>query len=117
MMDSPAPDGAIAMSELLADVDARGAERDPVFDALARSIAPQDLATLIYTSGTTGEPKGVVLTHGNIAANQNFTPVDFSFNSTRFLHLVFAALPCDRPRPRLRDVQPRRAGGVLLAIR
>ncbi len=30
---------------------------------------PDDLATLIYTSGTTGEPKGVMLTHGNLVAN------------------------------------------------
>jgi len=30
---------------------------------------PDDTAALIYTSGTTGEPKGVVLTHGNLTAN------------------------------------------------
>ncbi len=82
MMDSPAPDGAVAMSELIGDVDALGAQRDPVFDALVRAVEPSDLATLIYTSGTTGEPKGVALTHGNFAANQNFAAVDFGFNST-----------------------------------
>jgi long-chain acyl-CoA synthetase len=32
-------------------------------------IQPDDLATIIYTSGTTGNPKGVMLTHRNIAFN------------------------------------------------
>jgi len=82
IMDSPAPAGAVALSELIGDADVLGAQRDPVFDALVRSVEPNDLATLIYTSGTTGEPKGVALTHGNIAANQNFAAVDFGFNST-----------------------------------
>jgi long-chain acyl-CoA synthetase len=80
MMDSPAAEGAIALSELLAGADAEGTKRDPVFDALVRSVEPGDLATLIYTSGTTGEPKGVALTHGNFAANQNVAAVDFGFN-------------------------------------
>ncbi len=30
------------------------------------SISGKDLVTIIYTSGTTGNPKGVMLTHGNI---------------------------------------------------
>jgi len=83
IMDSAAaPSGAVAFSEVLARADDRGAKRDPVFDALVRSIEPADLATLIYTSGTTGEPKGVALTHGNFAANQNVVSVDFHFDTT-----------------------------------
>ena len=82
MMDPAAPEGAIPFSEMLKGADERGTEREPVFDALARAVEPKDLATLIYTSGTTGEPKGVALTHGNMAANQNYAPVDFDFNPT-----------------------------------
>ena len=82
IMDSAAPpEGAVAFSELIAGADERGAERDPVFDALVRSVEPGDLATLIYTSGTTGEPKGVMLTHGNIASNQNVAAQDVPFDS------------------------------------
>jgi long-chain acyl-CoA synthetase len=81
IMDSAAvPEGAIAFKDALAGADERGTERDPVFDALARSIEPKDIATLIYTSGTTGEPKGVALTHGNIASNQNLAAADFTFD-------------------------------------
>src|SRR6201996_2019597 len=78
MMDSATPpEGAIALRELLAGADQRGSERDPVFDGLVNAAEPKDLATLIYTSGTTGEPKGVMLTHGNIASNVNYSLAGF----------------------------------------
>jgi long-chain acyl-CoA synthetase len=82
MMDPAPPEGAIDFSEVIEGADALGSERDPVFDALMRAAEPKDMATLIYTSGTTGTPKGVVLTHGNIAANINYASEDFVFGPT-----------------------------------
>ncbi len=65
--------------------------RDPEFEAIAESIKPEDMATIIYTSGTTGDPKGVVLTHGNMTQNVQYVVPEFGFapgdSSVSFLPL------------------------------
>ncbi len=52
------------------DAVAAGADTpQPEFERWLDRAQPDDLATLIYTSGTTGDPKGVMLSHGNLASN------------------------------------------------
>ena len=57
--DAPA-DGFLSYEALLADA---------LPDYAAAAIDEDELLGLFYTSGTTGEPNGVMLTHGNVAAN------------------------------------------------
>ncbi|WP_373501267.1 AMP-binding protein [Desulfococcus sp.] len=56
---------------------------EAAFQERQEAVAPRDVVNMQYTSGTTGFPKGVMLTHVNIAnngfrvgENQRFTPAD-----------------------------------------
>ena len=56
--------------------------RDEAFDALVKQTGPADLASIIYTSGTTGDPKGVMLTHGNIGSNLQHSTDDLDIRKS-----------------------------------
>jgi long-chain acyl-CoA synthetase len=55
----PAPMGTVSLEEALTRAG----------DPPATPTEPGDLAVIAYTAGTTSEPKGAMLTHGNLLAN------------------------------------------------
>lgn len=75
--------------------DARWADLAvPVGDIAIAQPAGEALAAIIYTSGTTGHPKGVMLSHGNLAANirsiLDYLPIDASDRAMNVLPFYYS---------------------------
>lgn len=68
----PGPLDCLSWDALLAEGAALDSCRGEI-QAEARSRVPDDLLTIIYTSGTTGDPKGAMLSQGNVASDLEAT--------------------------------------------
>ncbi|MBK1879234.1 AMP-dependent synthetase/ligase [Pelagicoccus mobilis] len=69
-----APKGVLHLYELVERGKELRGEGDRQIEERMAQITPDDLFTLIYTSGTTGVPKGVQLTHANMASQVRNLP-------------------------------------------
>ncbi|GAB2711143.1 fatty acid--CoA ligase FadD11 [Nocardia thraciensis] len=82
-VDRPVP-GTLSVAQLTAL-----GRSDFDFEASWRAVRADDIVTLCYTSGTTGNPKGVELTHANLAAEvysyASVMPVAFGDRQTSYL--------------------------------
>jgi long-chain acyl-CoA synthetase len=78
------PSGCDDQKDFLSFPDMQGDIEKPIDDSLLDDltpVTPDDPATIVYTSGTTGEPKGAVLSHGNIVSNALSAMRRFKFSS------------------------------------
>jgi len=129
-----ADDRLLPFSQLFERGRQEAAREPELYDRLRRAVRPTDLATLLYTSGTTGEPKGVMLTHGNITSNVlaamrvlgyssrdvvlSILPLSHSFERMAFycyLHSgmsIYYAEAFDKVAENLREVRPTVLVGV-----
>lgn len=74
---APYADRCVTMRQIMEEgKDELGTE----LGSRARSVTPDDLATIVYTSGTTGNSKGAMLTHGNVASNISVSMLGFDMS-------------------------------------
>ena len=73
----------LTLKELKKQGKAKKKASDLSMQDIAAKVKPEDLWSIIYTSGTSGDPKGVMLTQFNIAANVQQTQAHTQFKPNK----------------------------------
>jgi long-chain acyl-CoA synthetase len=113
LMEAHSAEDAEAWPSFLGRGRRAWAKHGETVERMERSLGPEDLATVIYTSGTTGNPKGVMLTHGNLVSNAWETMRSSNQGPDG---LVLNWLPLSHIFARTVDHYGCLAGGVTLAL-
>ena len=91
LADVPLADNSVIMDTLSELIEHRDSSPYP-----APPLSRQDTLEIIFTSGTTADPRGVVISHGNVLANiepvereiQKYLRYERIFHPLRFLNLL-----------------------------
>ena len=67
-------EGILSLTDLISRGRDLRSAGDRQVEQRMEGISAEDLFTVIYTSGTTGTPKGVMLTHANMASQVRYLP-------------------------------------------
>jgi long-chain acyl-CoA synthetase len=81
---------------VLEDLSQKAGRTPPLLSDSQAAIGREDILQIVFTSGTTAEPKGVVITHGNVLANiapleremQAYLKYERWVHPVRFLNLL-----------------------------
>jgi long-chain acyl-CoA synthetase len=90
--EAEAPEGVLTLTQICERGKKIAEENPDLFEKMALTVKPEDVASIIYTSGTTGVPKGVILTHNNFVSNVKATAsvVNFTEEDTVLSFLPLA---------------------------
>ncbi len=92
MEESSAKGDIVSFDHVLKLGETQGSTLTPTFEKLRDSVQPDDLASLVYTSGTTGDPKGAMLTQGNLFAATQIAEAHLPFPVKDEIFLSFLPL-------------------------
>jgi long-chain acyl-CoA synthetase len=107
-----AQDRVIPYQEVMTAGERFQSEHPRHVEESAAAVRPDDILTIIYTSGTTGNPKGVVLTHDNLATNMKASAASIPFNHEDTL---LSFLPLCHSYERMAGYYTAMACGVMIA--